>query len=480
MHHRSLVRVIVCLCLSLLLGLPAAPTHAYAIDAHDLPDLLLKADVVCVGTVGAIQVGPEARFGAGVYGPPTGGKTQEVMLTAHTATALFTVDRFLKGNAPSDDIRFAFPVMVTSAPSMDRWYPLTQFVQGERAIVFLTRPASPSTNGGKADQTLFSLFAPFSRSGVFADPSEPGPKIALGPASLPDLSRDATPLRKTLRVLAAALAGGDSTVRQRCLERIGEVGSLVAVPADTGGMRVNFAATRSLLATLGEPQSADFDAYAASAVLPAVKSLLADPDPRMRARAAFTAAALQDTSVIPRLADTARRLDGQTREADANEAREAVAALGDFRTPASVRPLTLLLTDSSWKVRERTAYALRFIGDPRSVPALLGDLGDTNHEALYMAVTALYEATGDDTGLPDMDAFHKDEARYVGHWRQWATDHQALVKELRGRLAASCGGGWRRVAGTLAGTGRGRVRPEGRSGQQKRREAFTSRRRPIS
>jgi hypothetical protein len=423
--------------LAALVGLwPAAPACAYAIAAHDLPDLLLRADVVCVGTVGAVQVGPEARFGAGVYSTPAGSKTQEVMLTARKATAEFTVERFLKGSAPSSDLRIAFPIQAKPAVGVNAWYPLTQFVQGERVIVFLTRPPAPTTDGARLDPTLFSLFAPFSLAGDFADPSECGPKIVLGPAPLPDLSRDATPLRRTLRVLTAALADGDRAVRLRCLGRIEGTVGLVAVPADTSGMRVNFAETRSLLTSLGEPQSSTFDAFVANTVLPAVKSLLADPDPLVRERAVFTAAALQDTAMIPRVAVIARRVDPRTGIGASYEVGGAVAALGDFRTTASVRPLTLLLKDSSWKVRERAAYALRFIGDSRSVPALLGDLGDTNHEALYMVVTALYEATGEDSGLPDMDEFHKDEARYVGHWRQWAADHQV---EVRGTTGA--GGG---------------------------------------
>jgi cyclophilin family peptidyl-prolyl cis-trans isomerase/HEAT repeat protein len=74
---------------------------------------------------------------------------------------------------------------------------------------------------------------------------------------------------------------------------------------------------------------------------------------------------------------------------EARVRRRAALALGRVRLSESAEPLTKLLTDEEWEVRQMAAFALGQIGDPIARPALLMALTDANPIVQGRAAEAL-------------------------------------------------------------------------------------------
>lgn len=97
--------------------------------------------------------------------------------------------------------------------------------------------------------------------------------------------------------------------------------------------------------------------------------------------------------------------------------------LDAIRTVSDVSALPLLeraIAGGDADVREAAVRALRNIGSPQAIDALIRRLDDDEQRVRYHAVIGLAESTGKSEWGPSFDAFLADEQRYIRAWKDWA------------------------------------------------------------
>jgi hypothetical protein len=88
------------------------------------------------------------------------------------------------------------------------------------------------------------------------------------------------------------------------------------------------------------------------------------------------------------------------------------------RDPSGIPILTHLLGAPDPQVRRAAAHALRETRALASVGPLSTALNDTDQMVRYDAVLGLSEITGDRSHAPSVDAFKRDEAKYLKYWQK--------------------------------------------------------------
>jgi len=134
--------------------------------------------------------------------------------------------------------------------------------------------------------------------------------------------------------------------------------------------------------------------------------LAGDADPHVRAAAAWALGQL-GSGHEPAIDALLKALD----DPKPVVRQRAAQALGmDLKAPRAVEPLCRLLKDKDLWVRCYAAGGLKFINDPRAVPALIEALRDSDQRARDSARAALVGITGQRLG--------PDPARWRAWWKQ--------------------------------------------------------------
>lgn len=102
-------------------------------------------------------------------------------------------------------------------------------------------------------------------------------------------------------------------------------------------------------------------------------TLSSDDDDDVRAESAVL------LGVLPPQAAGARRLEGMLGDRAVIVRREAAAALGDWKDPATINALGEAIEDPDFDVRFEVAYALAQFRDARGLPVLVEALGSERH-----------------------------------------------------------------------------------------------------
>ena len=372
----------------------------------ELPVLVQGADAVCIGRVTQIENSGPTQVDLGYRNSYT---NEPSPTAAMSAVAEVAVQSVLKGKISQKSIKVAFYKNVHQGENPAFF---TELAVGETDVIFLK-----ATDDG----TRFSLLEPNSAGKS---------KIALGDAKIGPIPASAPPLRAVLLALTDAFVSGSKPVRMECLNRIGSVGYLLYAKA---GVWVDKTAVERR-SNLGEPLLADnpsssLEAFIRAKVLPMILKLTTDKDTDLRDQAVIAAGNLQDVDIIPALAKIADK------QYHPGEQGIAASIFRFYRNPDATRALAGALGDSNPNVRSQAAAALRESADPVAVPSLLEHLDDSDTDARYYIVTALYTATNT-PGYPGTVLFHGDEDKYVTFWKKWADDHQDKVAALREQFLA--------------------------------------------
>ncbi len=394
--------------MALLLCAAPRMACAFGFTSHSLPEVITKADVVCIGTVGAISSDSKASFDTGVF---TGPKTAPYSIKAMLDIADVAVESTLKGGPLPAHIRVAF---AQNAPGNVRilWAELTG---GERAIFFLKR---------NAQDGLFRLLYP---SG------DRETTIGLGPALLTLPSKQPTLLRTILLLLVQIVQShADIWARMDSLQWLGSVGVLL-YPDNHPKYYFEDIHLSPEQARQALHETPDLEAFVTQNLLPVVRRAAHDPDWRVRGAAMQAGAALQDITLIPAIA---RNADADIRGSNTDHSLAGNAYwLTEYRVPTAVRPLISLLSYDKPAVRGEAAGALRGIADPLAIPFLLDRLSrETNTDVLVMDLRALHDCAGEKSFMPDY-SIAGQTAKSVSYWRQWAIVHKAQVDALRAQYA---------------------------------------------
>ena len=372
----------------------------------ELPVLVQGADAVCIGRVTQIENSGPTQVDLGYRNSYT---NEPSPTAAMSAVAEVAVQSVLKGKISQKSIKVAFYKNVHQGENPAFF---TELAVGETDVIFLK-----ATDDG----TRFSLLEPNSAGKS---------KIALGDAKIGPIPASAPPLRAVLLALTDAFVSGSKPVRMECLNRIGSVGYLLYAKA---GVWVDKTAVERR-SNLGEPLLADnpsssLEAFIRAKVLPMILKLTTDKDTDLRDQSVIAAGNLQDVDIIPALAKIADK------QYHPGEQGIAASIFRFYRNPDATRALAGALGDSNPNVRSQAAAALRESADPVAVPSLLEHLDDSDTDARYYIVTALYTATNT-PGYPGTVLFHGDEDKYVTFWKKWADDHQDKVAALREQFLA--------------------------------------------
>lgn len=362
-----------------------------------LPHLVDQADVICAGTVGEVQAGERAEFETGIA--PERGLSRKIPATK--AVARFTVDDFLKGGGAEPEINVSFPQSLPDAVLRDlsiKGLLFTKLEPGERVLLFLHSDAAKKAGNDGDDKAAFSLIHPAVYNHA---------KIAVGQATVKDMPQEATPLRRVLLYLAAALTSEEMGIQRACLYRLSQAGGLLYTPYRGDSM---------LRQSLGE-RSRAFEEFVKIRILPAVMALVDAPDESLRDLAFTTAAALQNEEAIPQMVQLTRRKNSI-----------AIYRIGLFRAPSGVKFLIPILQDEPG-LRDMAALALRGIGDRHALPFLLEHLDDPDPES-YSIFAALYVITRE-KGWPSKEKFLEQRPHYVSFWKNWAAQHAEELTRLR-------------------------------------------------
>jgi peptidylprolyl isomerase len=173
---------------------------------------------------------------------------------------------------------------------------------------------------------------------------------------------------------------------------------------------------------------------------PALRGLLADPDPRVRSRAAFALASVQDSASGPTLA-------GLLRDPDPDVRRDAAFALGQLWDPRFASTLLGALDqESEPEVRHRILEALGKVGDERALERLValdlppGEAADRYLAVARMGVRGAVLPSGVQhlvEGLRDPEPGARERAGYYfgrtqapGPWGAWAPQVRAVLDSL--------------------------------------------------
>lgn len=96
------------------------------------------------------------------------------------------------------------------------------------------------------------------------------------------------------------------------------------------------------------------------------------------------------------------------------------AALEGIKDVRAIPALNRLLRSGDVRTRLGAASALRQIGGPGAIDALVSALEDTDREVRYEAVVGLGEITGQYDWTPSIEVFEKNEQHYLSYWKEWA------------------------------------------------------------
>lgn len=125
-----------------------------------------------------------------------------------------------------------------------------------------------------------------------------------------------------------------------------------------------------------------------------------------------------DTSVLNIAEDALLRPSSQI---SVDLQRRLAFALKDGVTdPQAIPSLVRLLKASDAQTRRSAAAALRHIGSEDAVAPLSVALQDSDREVRYQAVLGLATITKQVEWGPSIDAFEREERKYLAHWLEWA------------------------------------------------------------
>lgn len=99
------------------------------------------------------------------------------------------------------------------------------------------------------------------------------------------------------------------------------------------------------------------------------------------------------------------------------------ASLAGLKDPQAIPALKRLLQTNEPHITKGVAIALRQSGSADAEEPLSHLLNDNDKLVRYYAVVGLGEITRQDDWTPAFDEFQKNEAKYLSHWRDWATSN---------------------------------------------------------
>jgi len=380
------------------------PVAASMVPSLELPELVQRADAICVGTPTTIGTSGQMVFDTGVFaqdGTPI--KLREVK-----SVASFSVDGFIKGNAARKKITINFP---TNTPVGGPFQlPLTQLVSGQRVIVFLQ---------GNPDGAELNLFLPTNFSPTI---------IPIGQADVVGNNNQLSdkPLRQVLNILQLALPKGSKYVQIACLQRIGECGFLLYKPVAFKPVTSYSDAVANLRRSLNEPDS-DLERFVEDGVAPSVYQLTQSPDGDVSLAAILTSASLQLPDVVPALRQLAHN--------NVKARMAALSALRGYANPKALNSLVVLLNDDDPQIRDAAAFSLRQINSPIALPFLVDSLkfGNENTYNVFAALNEISRARM----LPDVASFEEKKSEFTKLWSDWGIDHKVQIEALRAGTTAT-------------------------------------------
>ena len=396
------IAYILCWCCIFAPYIFTSPANAIPLPAYSLPELVQGADTVCVGVVTHATSQGKSAMDTGISA-----NGHSYLQDAEAVVADFAVQGLFKGqllqNQQNIKILFAKNIPARGADIL----PFTELNVGEHVLVFLNK----SRNG------VYTLAYPV---------NEPPAKIAVGETRPFRSDSNISSFRNLLLYLASTLSDSDKAVQLGSLEQVQSIGFLLH---RSPSMFSNPSVPARILQSLQEPNSALFEDFVGSKILPSVTSLLSSPDATVRSTAIITAAKLQDIHVVLLLANLAENRSTNTRNI-------ALQTLGDYRVRDAVGPLVALLGSTNGDVKQRSAYALRQIGDPRSLPFLIDNINDSNSVTEEIIISALFFITNE-SPPPASASSEMSRNEYVAFWKKWAAEHQDKIKALRAQFNAS-------------------------------------------
>lgn len=197
------------------------------------------------------------------------------------------------------------------------------------------------------------------------------------------------------------------------------VASEDAPPADGGPLDKVVANVAHLLMTPAAPFDSRREAIR---VLSSVKTEAATSSLRQGAQEQNTSLRLEAAAALLRRNDistldmVAKSLLEPPQDIHDTVRGDLVFALDGIKDPRAIPTLSRLLTKGDVQIRRRAAAALRHTRSYEATGALARALDDSDQQVRYSAVTGLAEITGETKGMPSIDAFNKDESRYLAHW----------------------------------------------------------------
>lgn len=392
-----------CLFVFCILGLMSCPCSAFAYfdGAPNLPDLVQKADAICIVKVVNIKQIVPIKFEA-VHKDKNG---LPVLIDAKSAVAEVVVQNVLKGSIAQKSIEVAFFENVSRGFNPT---PFTELVVGETDIVFLKTAI---------DGMHFSLSQPSSHGKS---------KIVISDAINP-AQGTGSPLRAVLSALVDALTNGNNLIKLECLNRIGSVGYLLYTKPDVYSEQGSTETRNALNEALLTDKTVDssLERFVSKEILPAVKRLTKDTDVAISEQATITAGELQDVSVIPNL------IKISSKDTDPDVLGLAALTIGEYKNPKAIIPLIEALNSSSSKVREQAVYSLRELNNPLALPFLIERLNDGASSVRFAANQALFGITGEVGSHLSQDNKQSLQTRENAFWKNWALEHQDKLKKYR-------------------------------------------------
>ncbi len=384
-------------CVLLSCAFAQASPIAHFNSRPSLPELVQEGKIICIGTVRDVQTLDRTQVDTGYKHTRNGPDT---FVPAQNAVANFDVDATLASSVTGARIKIAFYKNIPHGfnPSY-----FVELVPGERVVVFL----SDATEKGN-----YQLAEPAS-NGLCK--IQVGP-VAVGGAAWVASTATLTPLRRTMLVLALALAPGDSRVRLDCLTRLGSVGYLLyADPA--GYLGAGETQTRT---ALGEPPGSELEDFVRDRILPAVLKLTASQDAKLRAEATYSAIKLQDADLLPALITS--------------DPATAIEAIRGLQAPSSLYVLVPLLKSHVAGVRSASAYTLWQLNNPLALPFLLDDLDDADADTRNTIINALISITKDYPPGSSSEPKSQEEAKDLAFWRLWKVKHKDQLASERAQF----------------------------------------------
>ena len=174
-----------------------------------------------------------------------------------------------------------------------------------------------------------------------------------------------------VEALEEVLQEQDSSVKERAVEILGEIGSRKAAQVLSAGLR------DAALAYVAKAALVSIGKLAVEPLLAAMKDEQLD----VRDRAVEALERISEPAVEP--------LIGVLRDQDSDVRSRAAAALGRIQDIRAVAPLIAGLKDYDEEVRGRAAEALGYIKDVRGVEPLIAALRDDNGQVRALAAEAL-------------------------------------------------------------------------------------------